>query len=109
VTIELVSLKGYLMEQQLITGLSKLVCTEEECMLRVTETAGDSGFEVLLKCRRPSLPTATPWVVVEDAESGSSTHTTYRAKFEQNEPAPAIVDAVRRILEEPNEPIVEIS
>jgi hypothetical protein len=36
VTIELVSLKGYLMEQQLITGLSKLVCTEEECMLRVT-------------------------------------------------------------------------
>jgi len=96
VTIHLLTMRGYLMQQELVESLQNLTCTECECLLHVEEVV--KGFEIFLRCRR-TLEPEVPWVVENDDQYPN--HTTYRAAFKETVSAAEIVMAIRRLLGTP--------
>lgn len=96
VKVHLLSLKGFSMQPVLIPGLATLSCQDDECSLHVNETEA-GGFEVSLLCRK-SVARESRWRVDDGPEPGKYR---YHAVFE-TEPASAIVEAVKNILELPD-------
>jgi hypothetical protein len=102
-TVHLLTMRGYLMQEELVTALKHLACTEEDCFLHVAETGREpqslkTGFEVRLRCRR-TLQLQEPWVI--EGDDHYPDHTTYRAQFEAVESITQIVGAIRRLLDTP--------
>jgi len=96
VTVHLLSRKGFTIQPVLLPGLATLTCQDPECSLRVNETEA-GGFEVSLVCRK-SVHRESRWHMDQGPEPGRYT---YNAVFE-TEPASAIVEAVKHILELPD-------
>jgi hypothetical protein len=94
VTMHLLTLRGFVMQRELMTGMASLACTDERCSLHVAETR--AGIEVFLMCRR-SLLTDERWILDPDTEGDRNT---YHAVFAAESPD-AIIAAIRHILDVP--------
>ena len=102
-TIHLLTMRGYVMQQELVKALRHLACTEDECFLHMSEiqhptNGAHGGFEVRLHCRR-TLHAESPWTPERDERYPE--HKTYHAVFDGTETLSGIVGAIRQILDTP--------
>ena len=103
-TVHLLTMRGYLIQQELLSALRHLACTEDECIVHVAEIEHpieklrSGGFEICLRCRR-TLEAESTWLVENDARYPN--HTTYRTVFDETAPIAEIARAIRRILDTP--------
>ena len=102
-SVHLLTIRGYLMQHELVDALQQLCCTEDQCVLQVNEVMGglhtETSFEVLLYCRR-TLQAAPPWSIEWDHDQYPE-HTVYRAQFNESWSVTEIAEAIRGILDTP--------
>ena len=103
-SVHLLTMRGYVMQHELVIALRQLCCTEDQCVLQVNEvmTSADAetSFEVFLYCRRTLQAPAPPWSIEWDHDEYPE-HTVYRARFNESWSVTEIAEAIRGILDTP--------
>jgi hypothetical protein len=104
-SVHLLTMRGYVMQHELVSALRQLCCTSDQCVLQVSEILEDealtqTSFEVCLYCRRALQAAEPPWTV-ESHHDEYPEHTLYRARFNDSWSVPEIVEAIRAILDTP--------
>lgn len=92
VTMHALTLRGFVMQPELLTGLSNLALLGEGSALHLGETR--TGIVAFLRCQN-AMQVDDRWSVEYDDARGKFT---YSAKFEV-ESAPEIVSTIRRLVE----------
>lgn len=88
VTMHLLTIRGFVLQPEVLAGLAGVPCSEGEFSLHLSETR--TGIAAFLRCQRP-LQMESRWVEEHDPGLGRYTYCTV---FE-TESAPEIVQAIR--------------
>jgi hypothetical protein len=94
VTMHLLTIRGFVLQPELMTTLAGVSCAEGEYSLHLSETR--TGIAAYLRCRN-SIQLEERWTVEHDPKAGRFTYSTV---FEA-ESVPQIVEAIRSVVAGP--------